>query len=165
MVDELIQNPQQAAALLLKASPFEIPAAARAIAKAQLKGADLVEPLVTAAIRAVSSHQLDAAALLDLLDGLQNLGCYSIEFKDALADALIARLHDLTGSQIAQFLRLFSESGYIDDELFETTAKHLAENTYKFTPHDVADVVWSFSRTASCLPGKNLHFLHFLLVN
>lgn len=111
----------------------------------------LTEALCLAATRSV--HSLSPSQLTDLTKNLVKVGSYSIPFKDAVADAIAAKLPDFTADQLADILKTFAHAGYIDDELFETVAEHTTLHSQMFQPEHIADIVWASSKCSSrCLP-------------
>jgi len=138
-------------ASLVDTAASDIPNIANIIAQSGDTDEKLTEALCLAATRSV--HSLSPAQLTDLTKNLVQVGSYSIPFKDAVADAIAAKLLEFTADQLADILKTFAHAGYIDDELFETVAEHATRHSQKFQPEHIADIVWASSKcSSSCLP-------------
>jgi len=138
-------------ASLVDTPASDIPNIANIIAQSGDTDEKLTEALCLAATRSV--HSLSPAQLTDLTKNLVQVGSYSIPFKDAVADAIAAKLPEFTADQLADILKTFAHAGYIDDELFETVAEHATRHSQKFQPEHIADIVWASSKcSSSCLP-------------
>ena len=123
---------------------------ARAAALIGASDPAFVSALVAAAVRGLRS--LPAAELCAVMESLADLGAYSVALKDAAADEVLARLEEFTGDQLGHTLRAFGEMQYYDDELLEGVVAHVAATPGKFSPENVADVVFAFSKCGFCHP-------------
>lgn len=90
--------------------------------------------------------------LCNVVESFAELHCYSIEFKDAAAEYITARVDEFSGDMLGHTLRSFAKSGYYDDDLLETILTHMASNYEKFSAENVADVVYAFSKCGFCHP-------------
>ena len=106
--------------------------------------------MVAAAVRGLPN--LAAADLCSVVESLAELGAYSVTFKDATADQVMARLDEFSGDMLGHTLRAFGSMHYYDDELLEAVVSHMSANADKFSAENVADVVYALSQSNFCHP-------------
>ena len=127
-----------------------IPAVARAAAVSAVSDSSFRTALVDAAARGLSN--LSAADLCSVVESLAELGAYSVAFKDATADQVLARLDEFSGDMLGHTLRAFAAMQYYDDDLLESVVSHMGAYPEKFSAENVADVVYALSQSNFCHP-------------
>ncbi|KAL4514338.1 hypothetical protein Ndes2526A_g03964 [Nannochloris sp. 'desiccata'] len=130
--------------------PSGLPAVARAAAVTAATDSSFREALVGAAVRGLPS--LAPADLCSVVESLAELRAYSVAFKDATADQVLARLDEFSGDMLGHTLRAFGSMQYYDDELLEGVVSHMSAFPEKFSAENVADVVYALSQSNFCHP-------------
>jgi len=130
--------------------PSGLPAVARAAAVTAATETSFREALVGAAVRGLPS--LAPADLCSVVESLADLRAYSVAFKDATADQVLARLDEFSGDMLGHTLRAFGSMQYYDDELLEGVVSHMSAFPEKFSAENVADVVYALSQSNFCHP-------------
>jgi hypothetical protein len=136
--------------LLETLEPSGLPAVARAAAVTAATEPSFREALVAAAVRGLPS--LAPADLCSVVESLADLRAYSVAFKDATADQVLARLDEFSGDMLGHTLRAFGSMQYYDDELLEGVVSHMSAHPEKFSAENVADVVYALSQSNFCHP-------------
>lgn len=125
-------------------------AVARAAATSEVTDEAFLNELVDKATRGLP--QLSPADVCNIIESFSELGCYSIEFKDAVSDFVMANVESFSGDMLGHTLRSFAKMGYYDDDLLEGVLTYMAANKEKFSAENVADVVYAFSKCGFCHP-------------
>jgi hypothetical protein len=131
-------------------APSGLPAVARAAAVTAATEPLFREALIGAAVRGLPS--LAPADLCSVVESLADLRAYSVAFKDATADQVLARLDEFSGDMLGHTLRAFGSMQYYDDELLEAVISHMGKFPEKFSAENVADVVYALSQSNFCHP-------------
>jgi hypothetical protein len=130
--------------------PSGLPAVARAAAVTAATEPSFREALLGAAVRGLP--HLAPADLCSVVESLADLRAYSVAFKDATADQVLARLDEFSGDMLGHTLRAFGSMQYYDDELLEGVVSHMSAFPEKFSSENVADVVYALSQSNFCHP-------------
>ncbi len=127
-----------------------LPAVARAAATSEVTDEAFLNELVDKAIHGLP--QLSPADVCNIIESFAELECYSIEFKGAVSDFVMAHVESFSGDMLGHTLRSFAKMGYYDDDLLEGVLTYMAANKEKFSAENVADVVYAFSKCGFCHP-------------